>query len=59
MNYWMGDHLGSIDFVFFSLTRIGRNIMQIRQICQILLINLNFRKTQMSGVQMFVQFAQR
>ena len=37
-NSKMGDHLGSIHFVFFS----GRNIRQIRQNCEILLISLNF-----------------
>ena len=36
-NSKMGDHLGSIDFVFFS----GRNIRQIRQM---LLISLNYKK---------------
>ena len=36
----MGDHLGSTHFVFFS----GRNITQIRQICQILRISLNYEK---------------
>ena len=40
-NSKMGDHLGSIHFVFFS----GRNI---RQICQILLISLNYAKTQLN-----------
>ena len=44
-NSKMGGLLGSIYFVFFS----GINIRQIRQICQILLISLNFGKTQMVG----------
>ena len=39
----MGDHLGSIHFIFF---RFGRNIFPIRQIWQILLISWSFRKTQ-------------
>ena len=40
-NSKMGDHLGSIHFLsFFS----GRNIRQIRQICQILLISVNYEK---------------
>ena len=43
VNNWMGDHLGSIHFVFFSLAIIGRNI---RQICHILLTSWNFGKTQ-------------
>ena len=38
----MGNHL---HFVFFSLAMIGRNI---RQICQILLINWNVEKTQLA-----------
>ena len=41
VNNWMGDHLGSIHFVFFQF---GRNIRQISQICPILLISLNFGK---------------
>ena len=44
-NSKMADHLGSIHFVFFS----GRNIRQIRQICQILLISLNYEKSQLSN----------
>ena len=39
-NSKMGDHLGSIHFIFFR----GR---KIRQISQILLISLNYGKTQM------------
>ena len=39
---WMFDHLGSIHLVFFHF---GYDCRNIRQICQILLINLNFRKT--------------
>ena len=49
----MGDHLGSIHFVFFS----GRNIRQIRQICQILLISLNYEKTQLNIVWLLHQRA--
>ena len=37
-NSKMGDHLGSIHFVFFSVAE------NIRQICQILPISLNFGK---------------
>ena len=43
-NSKMGGHLGSIHFVFFFS---GRNIRSIRQICQILLISLNYKNTQM------------
>ena len=39
--------LGSIHFTFFSLAKIGRNIRQIRQI---LLINLNFKKKQNNSI---------
>ena len=38
----MGDHLGSIHFVFFQWQKI-------RQICQILLISLNYEKAQLIG----------
>ena len=38
----MGDHLGSIHFEFFQ----WQKCRQIRQICQILLISLNYEKTQ-------------
>ena len=34
---------------FFTLAMIGKNIRQISQICQILLINLSFGKTQIQG----------
>ena len=54
VNNKMADHLGSIHFEFFS----GSNIRQIRQICQIVLISLNYGKTQFlnfsgSMVQLF------
>ena len=34
---------------FFSLAMIGKNVRQIREICQILLISLSFGKTQLSA----------
>ena len=43
-NSKMGDHLGSIHFVFFQWQQI---LGKIRQICQMLLICLNFRKSQL------------
>ena len=46
-NCKMGEHLGSIHFVCFQLAMIGRNIRQICQIYEILLISWNFGKTQM------------
>ena len=52
-NSKMGDHLGTIDVVFSSLAMVGRNIRQISQVCQILLINLSFRKTQMFRIVYF------
>ena len=45
-NSKMDDHLGSIHFVFFS----GRNI---RQICPVLVISLNFGKTQVAQLSQF------
>ena len=48
----MGDHLGSRHFSFFS----GRNI---RKICQILLISLNYENTQIDSIGQCGQISKR
>ena len=50
----MADHLDPCILSFFSLAVISRNIRQIRQICQLLSVLLEFRKTQLSASLMYL-----